>query len=429
MTKSKRIIDNPSYADLLRQIRAFESFESLYKAIPFAGRLFPKLDEIFSSFSEIKKQAEILEIPDRFNEVFSKFGWIAYESMNLDVMKKSITCYESKGIEEAELYLVESYDEGTLKFGIMRFNGNIEFRRRIRLASLAKEDYLEKRYHACIPLLLSLIDGLVNDVSKSVGFFAKSANMTAWDSIAAHETGLKFLASLMTKEINKTNEEAITIPYRNGILHGRELAFDNQIVAAKCWAALFAIRDWAVALSDGKKTPKPKKEISWKETFSNIIENSRKKKLLETWKPRENSALSYLPHYGDFSELPVGTPERAVAEFVENWCKRRYGLIADALLYFTDTSKGKKAGLAKEDFSRRVPSSFKIMSVEDHAFAVSHVIVDLSFSTQEGPLNKQVSIRAIYQEDCNGQLVWNGERGNWRVVQNSLSKILYAISL
>lgn len=429
MTKSRRIIDNPSYADLLRQIRAFESFETLYRAIPFARKFFPKIDEVFSSFSEVKKQAEILEIPDRFNEIFSKFGWIAYESMNVDIMKKSIARYESNGIEEAELYLADSYDEDALKFGIMRFNGNVEFRRRIRLANLAKEDYLERRYHACVPLLLSLIDGLVNDISKSVGFFAESANMTAWDSIAAHETGLQSLASLMTKKRNKTNEEAITIPYRNGILHGRELAFDNKVVAAKCWATLFAIRDWAIALLDGKKTPKPMKEISWKEIFAGIFENNRKKKLLEAWKPRESNALNYLPNNGVVSELPIGTPERAVAEFIENWCKRRYGLIAESLLYFTDTAKGKKAGLVKKDFCRIIPSSFKIISVEDRAFAASHVIVDLLFSTQEGPLSKQVSVRAIYQDDCNGSLTWNGEKGDWKVVQNSLSEVLYAVSL
>lgn len=429
MTKSRRIIDNPSCADLLRQIKAFESLEALYRAIPFARKFFPKIDEVFSRFSEVKKQAEILELPDNFNEIFSKFGWIAYESMNIDIMKKSIARYESNGIEEAELYLADSYDEDALKFGIMRFIGNIEFSRRIRLANLAKEDYLERRYHACIPLLLSLIDGLVNDVSRSVGFFAESSDMTAWDSIAAHETGLQSLVALMTKNKNKTNEKTITIPYRNGILHGRELAFDNKIVAAKCWSTLFAVRDWAAALSDGKKTPKPKKEISWKEIFSGIVENSRKKERIEAWKPRDISTFNYFPNNGIPSELPIGTPERAVAEFIENWCKQRYGLIAESILYFTDTSKGKRARLAKEYFSRRVPSSFKIISVEDRAFEASHVIVDLLFAVQEGLLSRQVSVRAIYREDCNGSLIWNGEKGDWKVVQNSLSEILHAVSL
>lgn len=253
MSKSKRIVDNPSYASLLSQIKAFESLEAFYKGVPFAHKLFPKWSNTFSKFAELKKKVEILDIPDRYNEIFSSFGWIAYESMSLEVMKEAIFRYESEGIEKAEWYLAESYNEDILTWAIIRFKSDSEFRKRIRLATLAKEDYLAERYHACVPLLLSMVDGLVNDVSRHVGFFAKSSDMTAWDSIAAHETGLQSLVSLLSEKRNKTNEDVITIPYRNGILHGRELAFDNRIVAAKCWALLFAVRDWAMAISDGKK--------------------------------------------------------------------------------------------------------------------------------------------------------------------------------
>jgi hypothetical protein len=77
---------------------------------------------------------------------------------------------------------------------------------------LAKVDYLAKRYHACISLLLSLTDGLVNNISKHVGLFAENSDMTAWDSIAAHETGLQSLAKILGRGRNKTNEDDITIP-------------------------------------------------------------------------------------------------------------------------------------------------------------------------------------------------------------------------
>lgn len=96
---------------------------------------------------------------------------------------------------------------------------------------------MEGRYHACVPLLLSLLDGVVDDTSGRVGFFAKGSDLVVRDSIAAHETGLTVLAEIMTKTRRKTNENPCSIPYRNGILHGKELAFDNKIVAAKCWAA------------------------------------------------------------------------------------------------------------------------------------------------------------------------------------------------
>jgi len=429
MSSQKKIIDNPTSVDLLQQFQAFESLEALYRAFPFARKLFPKMDRVFKDFSEIKKQAEILKIPDQFNERFSTLGWIAYESMNMEVMKSAISIFDSEGKDAAELYLANSYDEECLKWGIQWFNGNPEFRCRTRLAELAKEDYLAGRYHACIPLLLSMLDGLVNDVSKHVGFFAESTDMTAWDCIAAHETGLQALSALMTKGRNKTNEDSISIPYRHGILHGRELVFDNKLVAAKTWAALFAARDWAVALAEGKKNPKPKQEVSWRELLEKIAENGRQKKLLEGWKPRVSEEIVYLPHIGEANLLPVGTPERAVAEFIENWTAQRYGLIADALLYFTNDSLGKRSGRAKEDFGRRVPMGYKILSIEDQAAAVSHIEVEISFESESQRVTKRMSVRAIYQDDQNNPMVRTEENGNWKIIQNSFTDILYAIRL
>lgn len=429
MSKENRIIDNPSYAEMIKQLQSFESFEVLYKALPFARKLFPKLEDVFEEFSVIKQQAELLSTPDKFNNTFAEHGWIAYESMNHDIMKKAVSFAESEGIDNAEEFLSEYYDEETINRGILRFKSDNDFRRRIRLARLAKNDYFAERYHACIPLLLSLLDGVVNDVSKHVGFFAKSADMTAWDCIAAHETGLQALTALMTKGRNKTNEDPITIPFRNGILHGRELSFDNKIVAAKCWASLFAARDWASAITEGKKAPKPKKQINWRELLSQIVENGRQRKLLDDWAPRESSDLKYLPHSGNPLELPENTPERAVAEFIDNWKNQRYGLLADTLVSFTKESTGKKAGMAKVDFGRHLPKSFVIFSVEDQAAAVSHVNTEFTFEKDSTQIQKSVSVRAIYQDSENNVIVRSEEGGKWKIMQNSLSNIIYRLSL
>ncbi len=192
---------------------------------------------------------------------------------------------------------------------------------------------------------------------------------------------------------------------------------------------VFATRDWAIAISDGKKTPKPKEKVSWKELLSKLAENGKNRKLLEEWKPRTTEECKYLPHSGCSDSLPYNTPERAVAIFIDNWVNSRYGLIAGALLYFTDTSKGKKAGLAKEDFSRHVPLSFKILSVEDQAAAVSHVIVELTFDNEPQKVTKEVSIRTIYQDKENNALVRSVNDGVWKILQNSFSEVIYAINL
>ncbi|QGX38216.1 hypothetical protein [Permianibacter aggregans] len=426
MSKPKKIIDNPTSAKILKQLEAFESLEALYKAFPFARKALPKAEDIFSELKNMKEQAEILKLPDQFNERFTSLGWVAYESMNMEVMQKAISIHDTEGKNTAENFLSDSYDEETLKWGILRFNGNRDFRTRIRLTELARDDYLAGRYHACTPLLLSLLDGLVNDVSKHVGFFAENADLTAWDCIAAHESGLQALASILTKGRNRTNEDPITIPYRNGILHGRELAFDNKIVAAKCWSALFAARDWAGAIDDGKKEPRPKEEASWGQLFRKVSETNRMKKLIEEWTPRVSEDIPYLPFEGDVSNLPENTPEHAVAVFLDHWCNKRFGPIADALLYFTDTPKGKKAGMARQDFGGHVPISFKVLSVDDQTSAITHVITELRFEVDGLEKIKEVSVRAIYQDLENNLSARSMPGGQWRIVQNSFSDIIYA---
>lgn len=425
MNKPKKIQDIPSIAKITSQM---ESIEALYKISPVLKIFSPKISKAFESFPEIKNQAKIFEVPDKFNERFSELGWVAYESMNLEVMREAIAKYDTEGVKVAEQFLTDSYDADCLKWGILRFQGNQEFQRRIRLIELAKDDYLAERYHACIPLLLSLLDGIVNDISKHVGFFADSANMTVWDSMAAHETGLQVVASLFTKSRNKTNEEALTIPYRHGILHGRELAFDNKLVAAKVWAALFATRDWADALISTKSSDSIK-EKGWKEILSNFADTQRQKKLIESWKPRSNENIDYLPYIGQAEELPLKTPERAVAEFIENWIKGRYGLLAASLVYFSDKPEGKKAGLARKDFGNLIPLSYKLISIEDRSAAITFVTVELEFEDNNQRFSKIVNVFANYLDSENHIQVRTEDDGQWKIIQNSFSNILYASSL
>lgn len=425
MSKPKKIKDNPSFVKVTNQIKGIEA---LYKISPLLKIFSPKISKAFESFPEIKEQSRIFEIPDKFNERFSELGWVAYESMSLEVMKEAIAKYDTEGVKVAEQFLTDSYDADCLKWGILRFQGNQEFRRRIRLIELAKEDYLAKRYHACIPLLLSLLDGIANDISKHVGFFADSADMKVWDSMAAHETGLQVVASLFTKSRSKTNEEALTIPYRHGILHGRELAFDNKLVAAKVWAALFATKDWADARIS-EKNFEPEEEKNWRKVLKSFSDTQRQKKLIENWTPRSSENITYLPFVGKAEELPLNTPERAVAEFIENWITRRYGLLSESLVYFVDKPKGKKAGLAKKDFGNHTPLSYKLISIEDKAAAITLVTVELKFEDNNQRISKIVNVSTNYLDSENNVRVRTEDNGQWKIMQNSFTSILYTFHL
>jgi hypothetical protein len=209
-------------------------------------------DNVPGNLSGLSERAENLAgLPDRFNEHYAERGWVAYESMNADAMSDAVELAEAGEVEAGEERLVEHYDAETVRFLLNRLKLIEAFEPRMESARNALEDYEAGRYYASIPLVLMLTDGFVNDV-RSTGFFAEGTDLTAWDSIAGHQTGLPILAEVMTKPRPCTTDEDLSIPHRHGILHGRDFGYDNEAVAAKAWATLFAVGDWAFAVRNGK---------------------------------------------------------------------------------------------------------------------------------------------------------------------------------
>lgn len=210
-----------------------------------------------------KRYRELLMLPDKFNDYFSNYCWIAHDYFDDNIMKEAISIYEkSKNIEEVDIYLSNEYDENSISKFIEQIkvskNLHLEnlpyniatlfikyFLDRLEIIELAKDDYLNEKYYSCIPLLLLVIDGITNDIDHEFGFFNDNINMIIENSIVGHRTGLQNIKNIVTQSRKKTTIESITIPYRNGILHGRDINYGNKIVAAKCWHILFALRDWA----------------------------------------------------------------------------------------------------------------------------------------------------------------------------------------
>jgi hypothetical protein len=422
----KKISDNKSAKEISDGIKAFDTLAKVAGFIPFIDSS-EKLKSFVNGLENLKDQSEILGLPDRFNEKFSQVGWIAYESMSVDLMKRAIQIAETEGIEAAEKELADHYDEDALKFGLLRFKGNLDCSRRIRLLKLAAEDYLAARYHACVPLLLSLSDGLVNDISKHVGLFAENSDMVVPESIAAHETGLKQLAKIWNIGRNKTTDGEITIPFRNGILHGRDLGYDNKIVAAKCWAALFAVRDWATSREKIANPPPEKKTNGWKETLAAMVQLERDKKVLDEWKPRQNEELVYLPASSKgIEQIPVDAPERVVADFLLNWMKGRYGPMAGYLPNFAKASLGKKAGEVKETFGQCRLIDFTILGVNDPAMAISmtKVIITVEKQTKK---DFELEVRTFLESEDESLVNRNLEKCSWKIVQNVFNEAIYGI--
>ena len=70
-------------------------------------------------------------------------------------------------------------------------------------------------------------------------------------------SGLASLAELLSKNRPKTVESPIDIPYRHGILHGRDLGYANRRASTKAFATLLNLQPWAAKVQRGEQFKEP----------------------------------------------------------------------------------------------------------------------------------------------------------------------------
>ena len=436
---SEEIENNPSFKELNDKLQGASFIGKAVKILEKAGIKNQKISEAFQGLEDFKKEAELLsKTPDKFNRLFSKKGWIAHESINSDLMREAVALGDQGEIDKAEELLVNYYTSEKLIYLIHPLKRIDAFRIRYDFFLKAIDDTHNERYYSAVPLILMMMDGAVNDISKSKGFFAEGTDLEAWDSIAAHSSGLTVLKELLNKGRNCTNQETIDQPYRNGILHGRDLGYATKLVTAKCWAAVIAIADWAQALKDGKGEPaEPEPEQTIKESLKDIASTFReygehKKRMdivhkkLDSWSPRnlkigiDIEANVSPDSYGRY------TPEYEAARFAELWKKNNYGEIAKQIHHISKTNFKEDVRLVRQTFEGRRLLEFKLTEIKDCAAAVTEVFMDVTFEYDGQPFTKNIKLRFIFQDSNGDTLIIGDEKGKWEYLDFFFHEIEFA---
>jgi hypothetical protein len=421
--KKKRIIHNHSISKNLKEI---EGLRALKMLLPLAkpilvslGVDYKGLKDSFSKIDGIHEQMKKLAtLPDRFNDIFSDLGWIMYDMMNVEVAESAIQMAGMGNIESAEAIIVDHYSGEQVEWQLNTMLGVKAFYERMTLAKLALIDYKEERYHACVPVVLALLDGLVNHVGKqNRGFFAEGADLSAWDSIAAHDTGLNKIVELFKKSRKKTNSNSITIPYRNGIIHGMDLGYANKTVAAKCWAALFATREWAIKYeNDQIGKPPPTEDISWSKLFEQLRQNETNKRALEAWKPRENLNCSTLPDNPPPENLPQDSPERTLAQYFSFWRQKNYGYMSKLIHKWGSISDCISPAQVRQEYYNKTLTKYQFTSITDNAASITTIGSSIEFTTNSQIFSIDFEFRLICI-DQNGEITTRGEaKTSWKII-------------
>ncbi len=336
---------------------------------------------------ETRRAAErLFALPDRFNDYFAKRGWIAFGQLSTIVMEEAVALADAGKLDDAERILVEHWTPDLIRLKMNRLKQVEAFIPRVKMAWEAEELYDIGRFSASTMLVLAIADGLVQVTSarflnKNRNLSADGTDLSAWDSIAGHSTGLNQLKELFFKTRGTTNEEPLTMPFRHGIMHGMDVNFNSRLVAAKTWALLFAVGEWALLAQTGKlkepaPTPKPTTFQVIKQAVEADTEIKKMRDAAGAFKPRTDWADGNIPATGAPDAYTAGTPERTVVDFLTAWTKGNYGVMAQAC----SGHKGHREdpGRMRDAFRTRTATGFRILGVADETLTRSRIRVEVT---------------------------------------------------
>ena len=410
--------DLPSIKKFDNDIKSIILILKINKMLSKIGIGSKKLLELENDFHknlEMKKELEMY--PTKFNRYFNEDGWIVHDTLDFEVIKRVVNLYDNNEKEEAINLIKNFYSPENIEKRILYFKGIPVFQSRIKFIEYALEDYKNQKYYSCIPIILMTIDGIVNE-TLSKGFHSENIDLNVWDSITATETGIHKVKEIFQKSRKKTTTEPIKYPYRHGILHGRDLSYDNYEVAVRSWAFLFVVRDWILSKRSENKRfneyQEKNKVKSWKEIFKEISELEKTKKAISDWEPR-NITNKYLNYINSDNIYIEDSPEKVVIEFLSFWKNKNYGGMAQL---FSDLINHNPKTFVRDiriEYENFKLFDYKIVKIKDEAPSISEIFVEIKVLFREHK-NTNIKFRCIYEKSKYEAVPRNLNSGMWKIV-------------
>lgn len=375
-----------------------------------------QINELYDQITNLASQTEI------FNKNFSDSGWCAYDSMNCSLMQSANEAFEREGLNAGEKVLINYYKTDVKDIVHWLKNKAKPFMERYYLIQKAFEDHFAERYYASVPLFLIIIDGAVNDFTKSKGFFADGTDLTAWDCLVGCSDGLLKLKEIFNKGRNKTTIEEITLPYRNGILHGRDLNYGNEYVSCKCVSLMFALADWMNMKSDEEKRKakfdKDTNPPPLRESLKKLVKNKADREEISKWKARKvvvGENINPCPTIEECNNFQYIIP---LLKMLEAWRNKNYGALSLSLkrMFSYESSEKKRAGECRKLFENKELIGYKLKEIEERGCSLSRALIEVQWKKNDKVFTEQLEFGIAYQgENDRIELPWNGD-GSWNII-------------
>jgi len=352
-----------------RDLPSFKEMSQQIAALKLLGLLLPKAQR--KQLKDLESEhRRIIRIVDTFYGLLGERNWVFTGDFNLPAIEHVVSAEEAS---IAEARIIEYYKSADrIAFPLRRLQRFAAMRPRIPLLKKALVDYEAGRYYSTVLVLLSVMDGFVNDLDTASrqGLHARPVeDMVAWDSVIGHHLGLSHAHQSFVRSFYKTDTTEVAELFRNGIVHGTLVNFDNEVVATKAWNRLFAVADWADARERQVKPAEPTPTLRESLTRWKAVQDQKAK--LEEWRPHQ-----HVPGASADSTSEVAS---TCADFLLRWQKKQW---APAGAHFMElgssrSSVGKLAVAAKNLYQTLDLTAWTVLGVQHVAAAVAHVDVEL----------------------------------------------------
>src|SRR5581483_11818738 len=215
--------------------------------------------------------------------------------------------------------------------------------------------------------------------------------------------GLSNAHKTFLKSFSKTSDEPVYELYRNGIVHGTLLNYDNDVVATKAWNRLFAVMDWARATEKAATPREP--EPTWTDVLVTVANTEKLKAAIAAWQP-----VSLVAGESGFAGHSAVATCRT---YLEYWLRKNYGGMAKMTTPDTQKTYGSKLpGHIKEAYRFHALRSYEMLALRHSAAAVSEIQVKLVLDNGD---EHEAWFRWIY-EDEDGRGTAPGLPGQWGLI-------------
>ena len=373
-----------------------------------------RLKNLAREFKDIEAQVDsLVRLVGSFHDSFSEPGWLFSDSTIVETAENALDAYMKGNSEEAEILLASAFDGDRLNFVIMQMCRLDEFRGRGAQLREASALTKEGRYLAATPLLLIIADGVGADAfGKSI--FADGVNLEELNSFAGQPDALPELIRKICGTRRKTSSSDIRFPYRNGIIHGRDLGYGNRLVNAKCWSLLGNIVDVIRARKAGQAL-KSESKPSFREARTSYAQNKRFNQRINEWVPRP--AVEERVRVSEMAVSPIGTgePDSEIVNFLQAWKAGNYGRMAEMTQYYDEMPINQRAGEIRQAMEGLTLTEAMITRIEDIAPAVTEITVGLEFRSDDQEFTNGFVFRMICQDEAGGVAIHGDEGARWLI--------------